>query len=103
MKALALMIIQLYRWGISPLKSLLLGPMAGCRYSPSCSAYGQEAIRIHGVFRGGWLLAKRICRCHPWGGAGWDPVPSNLNCAKTSCSSFKPSTVGCPPTSGQCR
>ncbi|MFC3196632.1 membrane protein insertion efficiency factor YidD [Parapedobacter deserti] len=56
---------------------LLLSPMLGaaCRYTPTCSQYGIEAIRKHGPFKGGWLVLKRISRCHPWGGHGHDPVP----------------------------
>lgn len=56
---------------------LLLSPMLGasCRYTPTCSQYGIEAIRKHGPFKGGWLTLKRIGRCHPWGGHGHDPVP----------------------------
>lgn len=56
---------------------LLLSPMLGasCRYSPTCSQYGVEAIRRYGPFKGGWLTIKRISRCHPWGGHGHDPVP----------------------------
>lgn len=46
-----------------------------CRFVPSCSAYALEALRIHGAARGGWLACRRICRCHPWGGHGLDPVP----------------------------
>jgi putative membrane protein insertion efficiency factor len=46
-----------------------------CRYRPTCSEYMREAIEVHGVARGGWLGTKRLCRCHPWGGHGWDPVP----------------------------
>jgi len=48
---------------------------ASCRYRPTCSAYAIEAIEAHGPARGVWLAARRILRCHPWGGDGWDPVP----------------------------
>ena len=58
-------------WQLGP--SLLLPP--SCRYSPSCSAYAIEALRRYGAARGGWLAARRIARCHPWGGHGHDPVP----------------------------
>lgn len=47
----------------------------GCRFQPTCSAYALEALERHGAFRGGWLTLRRICRCHPWGGHGHDPVP----------------------------
>jgi hypothetical protein len=67
--------IQAYRWGLSPFKQAVFGPTAGCRFSPTCSAYGYEAIRRYGTLQGSWLLCRRICRCHPWGHAGWDPVP----------------------------
>ena len=46
-----------------------------CRYEPSCSQYALEALARHGALRGGWLAARRVGRCHPWGGAGHDPVP----------------------------
>jgi uncharacterized protein len=62
-------IIWLYRHTLS----LFLGRQ--CRFLPTCSAYADEAIRVHGAARGSVLAAKRICRCHPWGGAGYDPVP----------------------------
>ena len=46
-----------------------------CRYQPTCSAYSLDAFEAHGFFRGLWLTTRRISRCHPWGGHGWDPVP----------------------------
>lgn len=62
-------LVWLYRYGISP----MLG--VNCRFEPSCSEYATEALRRHGGFKGGWLMLKRIGRCHPWGGSGYDPVP----------------------------
>ena len=64
-------LVWLYRVGVSP----LIG--ANCRYEPSCSAYAEEALRRYGAFRGGWLTLRRIGRCHPWGGSGYDPVPAD--------------------------
>lgn len=62
-------LIRFYQGAISPFFG------AKCRYTPTCSAYGAEAIKKHGPFRGGWLTIKRFCSCHPWGGHGYDPVP----------------------------
>ena len=62
-------LINVYRWGISPFL-----PVA-CRYEPSCSQYGKDAISKHGPFKGSFLTVKRICSCNPWGGHGYDPVP----------------------------
>ncbi len=63
--------------GIIKLYQLLLSPLLGasCRYTPTCSAYGVEAIKKYGPFKGGWLTLKRIASCHPWGKHGHDPVP----------------------------
>lgn len=58
-------------WQAGP--SSLLPPT--CRYQPSCSEYAIDALRKYGAIKGGWLAAKRILRCHPWGGHGYDPVP----------------------------
>lgn len=66
-----IMILMVRGWQIGP--SAVLPPT--CRYAPSCSAYAIEAIARHGAFRGGWLATKRLLRCHPWGGSGYDPVP----------------------------
>jgi putative membrane protein insertion efficiency factor len=54
-----------------------LGPLMGghCRFHPSCSVYAIDAYRIHGPIRGSWLTVRRICRCQPFGGHGYDPVP----------------------------
>lgn len=56
---------------------LLLSPWVGhgCRFQPTCSVYALDALEHHGAIRGGWLALKRIVRCHPWGGSGYDPVP----------------------------
>jgi putative membrane protein insertion efficiency factor len=61
--------IRLYQWTLSP----LLG--ANCRFNPSCSEYGLQAINKYGPVKGTWLSIKRILRCNPWGGHGYDPLP----------------------------
>lgn len=65
-------LVEAYRWLISPILP------QSCRYWPTCSAYAGEAIGTHGPWRGLWLAARRILRCHPWGGSGYDPVPAPL-------------------------
>jgi len=66
---IVLALLSVYRWTLSP----LLGP--ACRYEPSCSRYTEEAIRRHGALHGSWLGLRRLLRCHPFGGSGFDPVP----------------------------
>jgi putative membrane protein insertion efficiency factor len=62
-------LVLVYRLFLSP----LLGPR--CRFAPSCSEYALEALQLHGPLKGVWLTARRLARCHPWGGHGYDPVP----------------------------
>lgn len=63
------MLVRLYQ--------VTLGPFMGghCRFQPTCSQYAIDALRSHGLLRGSWLAARRVLRCHPWGGMGHDPVP----------------------------
>lgn len=63
-------VVRFYQMAISPWTP------SACRYTPTCSAYAIDALREHGALRGAWLAARRLARCHPWGGFGWDPVPS---------------------------
>ena len=63
------LLIRGYQWLVSP----WLGPC--CRYQPSCSGYALEALDRHGAMRGSWLALRRLSRCHPMGGSGYDPVP----------------------------
>ncbi len=62
-------LIKFYQYVISP----VIGPK--CRYTPTCSNYGLEALKKYGPFKGSWLAIKRIASCHPWGGSGYDPLP----------------------------
>ena len=57
-------------------QGVVAGRPSPCRHVPSCSTYALEAVEGHGAIRGGWLATKRICRCHPWGTHGFDPVPA---------------------------
>lgn len=65
-------LIQGYRYLISPILP------SSCRYHPTCSMYALDALSRHGVLKGGWIALKRILRCHPWGGSGYDPVPGTM-------------------------
>lgn len=74
------MINRLLSWlliGIIKLYKLFISPILpnSCRYTPTCSVYAIDAIKKHGSLKGGWLALKRILRCNPWGGSGYDPVP----------------------------
>ena len=62
-------LIKIYQYVISP----AIGPK--CRYTPTCSQYAVDALKKHGILKGGWLSVKRISRCRPGGGHGYDPVP----------------------------
>ncbi|HEX5554923.1 MAG TPA: membrane protein insertion efficiency factor YidD [Chitinophagaceae bacterium] len=64
-----ILLIKVYQWTLSP----LLGKQ--CRYTPTCSRYGVEALKKYGMVKGGYLTIRRILSCHPWGGHGYDPVP----------------------------
>ncbi len=69
MRGLAIRLISFYQHALSPYWP------GTCRYSPTCSHYAQEAIERHGLLVGGWMALRRIARCQPWGGNGYDPVP----------------------------
>ncbi|QCR24448.1 membrane protein insertion efficiency factor YidD [Pontibacter sp. SGAir0037] len=69
LQKLILGLIWVYQHMISPLTP------ASCRYTPTCSTYAVQAVKKYGPFKGGWMALKRIGRCHPWGGSGYDPVP----------------------------
>ena len=69
MKRLALLAIRFYQQALS---RYVVGI---CRYEPTCSHYSYESITRHGIVKGGWLTLKRLARCAPWGGRGYDPVP----------------------------
>ena len=69
MRRIPLAIIRFYQVAISP----MLPP--ACRFEPSCSHYGYEAIAKYGIIKGGWLTVRRISRCHPFNAGGYDPVP----------------------------
>ncbi len=72
--------IHLYRWLISPLLHTLCdGSGCGCRFHPSCSAYALEALKTRGSLKGSVLALRRISKCHPWGGGGFDPVPQQFS------------------------
>lgn len=69
------MIVRVLDAAIALYQRLLAGRPSPCRYVPSCSTYAREALAHHGAARGSWLTITRLCRCAPWGGHGYDPVP----------------------------
>jgi len=66
-------VLDLYHALMAPFLAAHSG--SGCRFEPSCSCYAKTALGRHGLWRGGWLAMRRLIRCHPWGGSGYDPVP----------------------------
>jgi len=86
---IAMGVLRIYKFAISPALHVLFGPSGGCRFHPTCSVYAAEAVRAHGVMKGSVLAVGRICRCHPWGGCGHDPVPGS-----------DPASAGAQPTPG---
>jgi putative membrane protein insertion efficiency factor len=77
-QGMALGVLRVYKLAVSPILHALVGPFGGCRFHPTCSVYAADAVRQHGLVKGSLLAARRICRCHPWGGCGDDPVPGEF-------------------------
>ncbi|MFY9985423.1 MAG: membrane protein insertion efficiency factor YidD [Chthoniobacterales bacterium] len=70
-------LLKIYKLTLSPILAALTGgPGSGCRFLPTCSEYFVQAVETHGWLTGCWLGTKRLLRCHPWGGSGYDPVPA---------------------------
>jgi len=76
---LRFLVAGIYQKFLSPVLHFMSGPLGGCRFQPSCSNYFLQAIDAHGPWKGAWLGIRRIFRCHPWGGHGYDPVPPPRN------------------------
>jgi putative membrane protein insertion efficiency factor len=70
---LLVLLVLAYQRVVSPVLVACFGH--ACRFEPTCSSYAIEALKEHGAWRGSWLAARRLARCHPWGGCGCDPVP----------------------------
>jgi hypothetical protein len=79
-----ILLLRIYQTLLSPVLAAVLGPTAGCRFTPSCSQYAIEAVRLRGAVVGGWLALRRLARCHPWGGCGEDVAqPSSAAGSRT--------------------
>ncbi len=103
MSTFLIFLLKIYHWGLSPVVHALCGPGCGCRFEPSCSVYAMDAIREHGCLGGLWLAIKRFARCQPWGGCGYDPVPTTAGIKfpwnkknKCSCHNMEHSNAGRP-------
>jgi putative membrane protein insertion efficiency factor len=77
--------VRVYQYVISPVL-----PAGNCRYDPTCSTYAVQALETHGAIKGGWLAIRRILRCNPWGGMGYDPVPQPRRAHPDGCSHSHP-------------
>ncbi|MDQ8201523.1 membrane protein insertion efficiency factor YidD [Pelagicoccus sp. SDUM812003] len=77
--AVFIFLVRLYQWFLSPLKNALVGPGGGCRFRPTCSSYAITCLRTQPLGKALYLSAWRILRCNPWGGSGYDPVPSRMS------------------------
>lgn len=75
MKYILIGMVRIYQGLSAPVYALFGGAVSGCRFTPTCSRYAVEALEVHGAWHGSCLTLKRVCRCHPWGGLGFDPVP----------------------------
>ena len=82
MRAFVRIFIRSYQWTMSPILSFLGGPRSGCRFFPTCSEYFLGAVEEHGILRGSLFGMKRLLRCPPWGGSGFDPMPAGDSLAR---------------------
>ncbi|NIP96347.1 MAG: membrane protein insertion efficiency factor YidD [Akkermansiaceae bacterium] len=89
MKSVIRVAIRGYQCFLRPLLRVVTGPGGSCRFDPSCSNYFLGAVERHGALKGSWLGIRRILRCHPWGGCGYDPVPPVAG-PRTGCEEHRP-------------
>lgn len=78
MNSLLIIFVRVYRKAVAPVKNILLRGYGTCRFQPTCSAYALDALHKHNWRRALWLVMRRLLRCHPWGGSGFDPVPCTM-------------------------